>query len=103
MAFGLRGLSHIVSNGCTSSTDAIAYAAEHIALGRQEAMLAGGSDAPLAPGILAGFCLMKVCTEDWTTNPPAPRAPSRATVRGWSWAKAPGSTCSKSTSERVGA
>src|SRR6266850_1026548 len=27
MAFGLRGLSHIVSTGCTSSTDAIAYAA----------------------------------------------------------------------------
>src|SRR5437764_2279978 len=69
MAFGLRGLSHIVSTGCTSSTDAIAYAAEHIALGRQEAMLAGGSDAPIAPGILAGFCLMKVCTEDWNDEP----------------------------------
>jgi 3-oxoacyl-[acyl-carrier-protein] synthase II len=69
MAFGLRGLSHVVSTGCTSSTDAIAYAAEHIALGRQEAMLAGGSDAPLAPGILAGFCLMKVCTEDWNEEP----------------------------------
>ena len=69
MAFGLRGLSHIISTGCTSSTDAIAYAAQHIALGRQEAMLAGGSDAPVAPGILAGFCLMKVCTEDWNDEP----------------------------------
>jgi 3-oxoacyl-[acyl-carrier-protein] synthase II len=69
MAFGLRGLSHVVSTGCTSSTDAIAYAAEHIALGRQEAMLAGGADAPLAPGILAGFCLMKVLTEDWNEEP----------------------------------
>jgi 3-oxoacyl-[acyl-carrier-protein] synthase II len=69
MAFGLRGLSHVVSTGCTSSTDAIAYASEHIALGRQERMLAGGSDAPLAPGILAGFCLMKVCTEDWNDQP----------------------------------
>jgi 3-oxoacyl-[acyl-carrier-protein] synthase II len=69
MAFGLRGLSHVISTGCTSSTDAIAYAAEHIALGRQDAMLAGGSDAPLAPGILAGFCLMKVCTEDWNDEP----------------------------------
>jgi 3-oxoacyl-[acyl-carrier-protein] synthase II len=69
MAFGLRGLSHIVSTGCTSSTDAIAYAAQHIALGRQEAMLAGGSDSPLAPGILAGFCLMKVCTENWNDEP----------------------------------
>jgi len=69
MAFGLRGLSHIVSTGCTSSTDAIAYAAQHIALGRQEAMLAGGSDAPIAPGILAAFCLMKVCTENWNDEP----------------------------------
>jgi 3-oxoacyl-[acyl-carrier-protein] synthase II len=69
MAFGLRGLSHVVSTGCTSSTDAIAYAAQHIALGRQDAMLAGGSDAPIAPGILAGFCLMKVCTENWNDEP----------------------------------
>jgi 3-oxoacyl-[acyl-carrier-protein] synthase II len=69
MAFGLRGLSHVISTGCTSSTDAIAYAAQHIALGRQDAMLAGGSDAPLAPGILEGFCLMKVLTEDWNEEP----------------------------------
>ena len=69
MAFGLRGLSHVVSTGCTSSTDAIAYASEHVALGRQDVMLAGGSDAPLARGILAGFCLMKVLTEDWNDEP----------------------------------
>jgi 3-oxoacyl-[acyl-carrier-protein] synthase II len=69
MVFGLRGLSHIISTGCTSSTDAIAYAAEHISLGRQELMLAGGSDAPLAPGILRAFGLMKVLTEDWNHEP----------------------------------
>src|SRR3954462_4499919 len=40
MAFGLRGLSHIVSTGCTSSTDAMAYATEHIRMGRQDAMIA---------------------------------------------------------------
>jgi 3-oxoacyl-[acyl-carrier-protein] synthase II len=69
MAFGLRGLSHIVSTGCTSSTDAIAYAAEHIALGRQEVMIAGGVDAPLAPAILAGFNLMTVLTNEWNDEP----------------------------------
>lgn len=69
MAFGFRGLSHVISTGCTSSTDAIAYAAEHIALGRQDLMLTGGSDAPLAPGILAGFNLMKVLTEEWNDAP----------------------------------
>ncbi|MGH9968645.1 MAG: beta-ketoacyl-[acyl-carrier-protein] synthase family protein [Pyrinomonadaceae bacterium] len=69
MAFGLRGLSHIVSTGCTSSTDAILYAAEHIALGRQDVMISGGVDAPIAPGILAGFNLMTVLTSDWNDQP----------------------------------
>lgn len=69
MAFGLRGLSHIVSTGCTSSTDAIAYAAQHIALGRQDTMLSGGVDAPIAPGILAGFNLMTVLTNDFNDEP----------------------------------
>ena len=69
MAFGLRGLSHVVSTGCTSSTDAIAYAAQHVALGRQDLMLAGGVDAPLAPGILAGFNLLTVLTTDWNSEP----------------------------------
>ena len=69
MAFGLRGLSHIVSTGCTSSTDAIAYAAQHIALGRQDVMISGGVDAPIAPGILAAFNLMTVLTADWNDEP----------------------------------
>lgn len=69
MAFGLRGLSHIVSTGCTSSTDAIAYAAQHIALGRQDTMLSGGVDAPIAPGILAGFNLMTVLTNNFNDEP----------------------------------
>jgi len=69
MAFGLRGLSHVISTGCTSSTDAIAYAAQHIALGRQEMMIAGGVDAPLAPGILAGFNLLTVLTTAWNEDP----------------------------------
>ena len=69
MAFGLRGLSHIVSTGCTSSTDAIAYAAQHISLGRQDLMLAGGVDAPIAPGILAAFNLMTVLTNEWNAEP----------------------------------
>lgn len=69
MAFGLRGLSHVVSTGCTSSTDAIFYAAQHIALGRQNVMIAGGVDAPLAPGIFAGFNLMRVLTSEWNDEP----------------------------------
>jgi 3-oxoacyl-[acyl-carrier-protein] synthase II len=69
MVFGLHGLSHIVSTGCTSSTDAIAYAAQHIALGKQDMMLTGGVDAPLALGILKGFDLMTVLTDKWNDEP----------------------------------
>jgi 3-oxoacyl-[acyl-carrier-protein] synthase II len=69
MVFGLRGLSHVVSTGCTSSTDAIAYSAQHIALGRQDIMLTGGVDAPLAPGILGAFNLMTVLTNAWNDEP----------------------------------
>ena len=48
MVFGLHGLSHIVSTGCTSSTDAIFYASQHIALGRQDMMITGGVDSPIS-------------------------------------------------------
>ena len=69
MVFGLHGLSHIVSTGCTSSTDAIAYAAQHIALGKQDAMLAGGVDAPMARGILEAFNVLTVLTKNWNDAP----------------------------------
>lgn len=69
MVFGLHGLSHVVSTGCTSSTDAIFYAAQHIALGRQDLMLAGGVDSPIARGILKGFEVMTVCTKEWNDEP----------------------------------
>ncbi|MGI8470246.1 MAG: beta-ketoacyl-[acyl-carrier-protein] synthase family protein [Pyrinomonadaceae bacterium] len=69
MKFNLHGLSHIVSTGCTSSTDAIFYAAQHIALGRQNIMFAGGVDAPVARGILEGFTLMTVLPAAWNDAP----------------------------------
>ena len=69
MVFGLHGLSHVISTGCTSSTDAIFYAAQHIALGRQDVMLAGGVDSPISPGILKGFEVMTVCTKEWNDDP----------------------------------
>jgi 3-oxoacyl-[acyl-carrier-protein] synthase II len=69
MVFGLHGLSHIISTGCTSSTDAIFYAAQSIALGRQDMMITGGVDSPISPGILKGFEVMKVCTSKWNNDP----------------------------------
>jgi len=69
MAFGLRGPSHVVSTGCTSSTDAIFYASWWILSGQTDVVVTGGVDAPLAPGILSGFCLMRILTESWNACP----------------------------------
>jgi 3-oxoacyl-[acyl-carrier-protein] synthase II len=69
MAFQLHGASHLISTGCTSSTDALFYACDAVISGRADIVVTGGVDAPLAPGILAGFCLMRVLTESWNDRP----------------------------------
>jgi 3-oxoacyl-[acyl-carrier-protein] synthase II len=69
MRFGLRGMSHVVTTGCTSSTDAIGYALRNIQAGVLPMVLAGGADAPLALGIVKGFCLMKILTSSWNHLP----------------------------------
>ncbi|MFN0101633.1 MAG: beta-ketoacyl-[acyl-carrier-protein] synthase family protein [Bryobacteraceae bacterium] len=69
MYFGLRGLSHIVSTGCTSSTDALGYAMRMIQAGMIDCVVAGGADAPLAPLILRGFQLMRIMTQRWNEEP----------------------------------
>jgi len=69
MPFGLKGFSHLISTGCTSSTDAIAYAAQNIAMGRINTVLTGGVDAPLAHSFMLAFCVMKVMTPSWNDDP----------------------------------
>ena len=69
MRFGFRGYSHVFTTGCTSSTDALGYALRQIQFGSLPAMLVGGVDTPLAPGIMKGFCLMKIMTPSWNQNP----------------------------------
>ena len=69
MRFGFRGFSHVVSTGCTSSTDAVGYALRQIQYGSLPLMLVGGVDTPLAPGIMKGFCLMKIMTPSWNDEP----------------------------------
>ncbi|PYP90542.1 MAG: beta-ketoacyl synthase [Candidatus Angelobacter sp. Gp1-AA117] len=69
MKFGFRGLSHIITTGCTSSTDALAYAFRQVQLGVLPVMLVGGTDAPLAFGIMKGFALLKIMTDSWNHTP----------------------------------
>ncbi len=67
--FGLRGSSHVITTGCTSSTDAFGYAVRQIQSGRLDATLTGGADAPIALGIVKGFILMKIMTGNWNQRP----------------------------------
>jgi 3-oxoacyl-[acyl-carrier-protein] synthase II len=69
MRFGFRGFSHIVSTGCTSSTDALGYAYRNIQAGVLDTVIAGGVDAPIAPLILRGFQLMRIMTTRWNHAP----------------------------------
>lgn len=66
IALGLRGMSHVISTGCTSSTDAIGYAVTMIRAGQLPMFLVGGADAPITREILAGFERMRVVsTRKW--------------------------------------
>jgi 3-oxoacyl-[acyl-carrier-protein] synthase II len=67
--FGLRGPSHIITSGCTSSTDSFGYAMRQIQSGRLDMTLTGGADAPISLGIIKGFILMKIMTESWNHAP----------------------------------
>ncbi|MEP6715284.1 MAG: beta-ketoacyl-[acyl-carrier-protein] synthase family protein [Terriglobia bacterium] len=69
MRFGFRGLSHIISTGCTSSTDAIGYACRTIQWGTLPWMLVGGVDSPIAPLILRGFMAMRILSRKWNDQP----------------------------------
>jgi len=67
--FGFRGPSHVLSTGCTSSTDAIAYAASMVRGGMVKQALVGGAEACITPGILTGFVLMGTTVTKWNHDP----------------------------------
>ena len=69
MRFGFRGFSHVVSTGCTSSTDAIGYAHRNIQAGVLDCIVAGGVDAPIAPLVMRGFLLMRILSTRWNHAP----------------------------------
>jgi len=102
MRFGFRGLSHIVSTGCTSSTDAMGYAFRHIRGGVLNTIIAGGVDSPIAPLIPA-----RVSVDAHHVDPLEPAAGARftaffrATATGSSSPKERGSSSSRKWSRRA--
>src|SRR5713101_7797287 len=65
----LRGISHVLSCGCTSSTDAIGYAAAMLRSGEADAIVSGGTDACVTPGMIFGFSRMKAVSMAYNETP----------------------------------
>jgi 3-oxoacyl-[acyl-carrier-protein] synthase II len=83
MRFGFRGYSHVVTAGCTSSSDALGYAYQHIQACVQPMFLVGGVDAPITPGIIKGYSLMRALTQSWNDQPERASRPFSADRDGF--------------------
>ena len=81
--FGLKGASHVITTGCTSSTDAMAYARRQIQCGHLDMVLTGGADAPISLGTVRGFILMKILTQAWNHAPERASRPFSADRDGF--------------------
>jgi 3-oxoacyl-[acyl-carrier-protein] synthase II len=69
IALRLHGISHVISTGCTSSTDAIGYAAAALRTGESEVLLTGGVDACVTPGMIFGFSRMRAVSTAYNDEP----------------------------------
>lgn len=66
---GARGPNFATVTACASSTHALATAVDAIRLGRAEAMITGGSEAPLTIMSVGGFCSMKALSTSFNETP----------------------------------
>ena len=69
ISLGLRGISHVLSTGCTSSTDALGYAARMIRAGEADVLLSGGADGCVTPGMIFGFSRMRAVSTRYNDRP----------------------------------
>jgi 3-oxoacyl-[acyl-carrier-protein] synthase II len=75
ISLGLHGISHVLSTGCTSSTDAIGYAAMLLRSGEFEVLLSGGTDGCVLPGMIFGFSRMRAVSTHYNDQPHAASRP----------------------------
>ena len=69
ISLGLRGISHVLSTGCTSSTDAIGYAVALLRAGEADVLLSGGTDGCVLPGMIFGFTRMRAVSTHYNDRP----------------------------------
>jgi len=75
MQFGFHGFSHLISTGCTSSTDAIGYAFQQLKLGTADYVITGGADATITEGVMTGFSMMRIVSTAFNDAPEAASRP----------------------------
>lgn len=78
---GAQGLAYSVVSACASSAHAIGLAAQAIRAGQTDAMITGGSDAPLTPGIISAWESLRVLSID-NDHPEAACRPFSADRKG---------------------
>ncbi|HEX7833686.1 MAG TPA: beta-ketoacyl synthase N-terminal-like domain-containing protein, partial [Thermoanaerobaculia bacterium] len=83
MAYDLHGYSHLISTGCTSSTDAIGYAYRNLKLGVCDYVVTGGADAAITEGVMTGFCIMRIVSNSWNDEPSRGSRPFTANRDGF--------------------
>jgi 3-oxoacyl-[acyl-carrier-protein] synthase II len=75
IALQLHGISHVLSTGCTSSTDAIGYAAMLLKNGEFDVLLTGGTDGCVLPSMIFGFSRMRAVSTHYNDRPDAASRP----------------------------
>lgn len=66
---GAKGVNFSVVSACATGTHAIGEAMLHLQMGREDAILAGGSEAAVNPLGFAGFCAMKAMATNFNDQP----------------------------------
>jgi 3-oxoacyl-[acyl-carrier-protein] synthase II len=61
--WGFKGINFAVASACASSAHAIGLAATEIMLGRQDAMITGGTEGVISGFTIAGFASMKALSK----------------------------------------
>ncbi len=69
ISLGLHGISHVLSCGCTSSTDAMGYAAMLLKSGEFDMLLSGGTDGCVLPSMIFGFSRMRAVSTRYNDRP----------------------------------
>ena len=66
---GAKGVNFSVVSACATGTHAIGEAMLHLQAGREDVILAGGSEAAVTPLSFAGFCAMKAMATNFNDEP----------------------------------